>query len=127
MKEKEKKEEEEKEEEKIEKSDTRGVPPSPDTSPSTKLGDNTTPIKGRLGKNTTPTGRGPTKLNRNPQADLLRRRPSVDASFRTDSNGTPEMTEDSKYGLHNNGTVIYRKAKALGNSCNRFRFSMDQH
>ena len=31
-------------------SDTRNVPPSLDTSPSTKLGDNTTPIKGRLGK-----------------------------------------------------------------------------
>ena len=37
-------------------SDTRNVPPSPDTSPSTKLGDNMTPIKGRLGKNTTPIG-----------------------------------------------------------------------
>ena len=38
-------------------SDTRNVPPSPDASPSTKLGDNTTPMKGRLGKNTTLTGR----------------------------------------------------------------------
>ena len=38
-------------------SDTRNVPPSPDVSPCTKLGDNTTPMKGRLGKNTTPTGR----------------------------------------------------------------------
>ena len=28
-----------------------------------------TPIKGRLGKNTTPTSRGPTKLNQNLQAD----------------------------------------------------------
>ena len=42
-------------------SDTRNVPPSPDATPSTKLGDNTTPIKGRLGKNTTPTGRRSTK------------------------------------------------------------------
>ena len=41
------------------------VPPSPDTSPSTKLGNNMTPIKGRLGKKTTPTSRGPTKLNQN--------------------------------------------------------------
>ena len=38
-------------------SDTRNVPPSPDASPSTKLRNNTTPMKGRLGKNTTPTGR----------------------------------------------------------------------
>ena len=119
-------------------SDTTNVPPSPDTSPSTKLGDNTTPIKGRLGdntspikgrlgKNTTPTARGPTKLNQDPQADPLRRRPSFDASFRTDSNCTPEKTEDSKYGLHNNEAVIYKKAKALENSRNRFRFSMNQH
>ena len=36
-------------------SDTINVPPSPDASPFTKLGDNTTPMKGRLGKNTTPT------------------------------------------------------------------------
>ena len=42
-------------------SDTRNVPPSPDASPSTKLGDNTTPIKGRLGKNTTPTCRRSTR------------------------------------------------------------------
>ena len=108
-------------------SDTRNVPPSPDTSPSTKLGDNTTPIKGRLGKNTTPTGRGPTNLNQNPQADPLRRRPSFDASFRTDSSCTPERTEDSKYGLHNNIAVIYKKAKALRNSRNRFRFSMNHN
>ena len=108
-------------------SSTRNVPPSPYAFPSTKLGNNTTLIKGRLGKNTTPTGRGPTKLNRNPQADPLRRRPSFDTSFRADSSCTPERTEDSKYGLHNNGAVIYKKAKALGNSCNRFRFSMKQH
>ena len=50
-------------------SGTRNVPPSPDAFPSTKLGNNITPIKGRLGKNTTPTSRGPTKLNQNPRAD----------------------------------------------------------
>ena len=38
-------------------SDTRNVPPSLDASPSTKLRDNTTPMKGGLGKNTTPTGK----------------------------------------------------------------------
>ena len=47
-------------------SGTRNVPPSPDAFPSTKLGNNITPIKGRLEKNTTPTSRGPTKLNQNP-------------------------------------------------------------
>ena len=45
---------------------TRSVLPSPDTFPSTKLGNNITPIKGILGKNTTPTSRDPTELNQNP-------------------------------------------------------------
>ena len=36
---------------------TKNVPPSPDAFPSTKLGNNITPKEGRLGKNTTPTGR----------------------------------------------------------------------
>ena len=54
-------------------SGTRNVPPSPDAFPSTKLGNNITPIKWRLGKNTTPTSRGLTKLNQNPQADPRRR------------------------------------------------------
>ena len=36
---------------------TKNVPPSPDVFPSTKLGNNTTPMKRRLGKNTTPTSR----------------------------------------------------------------------
>ena len=39
------------------KSGTKRVSPSPNAFPSTKLGNNTTPIEGRLGKNTTPTGR----------------------------------------------------------------------
>ena len=47
-------------------SSTRNVPPSPYAFPSMKLGNNITPIKGRLGKNTTPTRRGPTELNQNP-------------------------------------------------------------
>ena len=46
-------------------SGTRSVPPPPDAFPSAKLGNNMTPIKGRLGKNTTPTSRSPTKLNQN--------------------------------------------------------------
>ena len=44
-------------------SGTRSVPPSSDTFPSTKLGNNITLIKRRLGKNTTPTSRDPTELN----------------------------------------------------------------
>ena len=63
-------------------SGTRNVPPSPDAFPSTKIGNNITPINGRLGKNTTPTSRDLTKLNQNPQADPRRRRSSLDASFR---------------------------------------------
>ena len=45
------------------KGDTKSVPPPPDVLPSTKLGNNMTPIKGRLGKNTTPTSRDPVKLS----------------------------------------------------------------
>ena len=45
------------------KSNTKNAPLSPDAFPSTKLGNNITPIKGRLGKNTTPTGRGPSEPN----------------------------------------------------------------
>ena len=43
----------------------RGAPPSPDAFPRAKLGNNMTHIKGRLGKNTTPTSRSPTKPNQN--------------------------------------------------------------
>ena len=106
---------------------TRSVPPSPDAFPSTKLGNNITPIKGRLGKNTTTGSRGPTKLNQNPQADPRRRRSSLDASFRTDLSYTPGRAGSPKYGFHSNDTAIYKKAKALGNSRNRFQFSMNQH
>ena len=63
---------------------TRGTPPSPDAFLSAKLGNNMTPIKGRLGKNTTPTSRSPTKLNQNLQVDPRRRRSSFDASSPTD-------------------------------------------
>ena len=54
------------------KGGTKNVPPSPKAFPSTKLGKNITPIKGRLGKNTTPTGGGSLELNQNPKADPLR-------------------------------------------------------
>ena len=108
-------------------SGTRNVLPSPDAFPSTKLGNNMTPIKGRLGKNTAPTGRGPTKLNQNLQADPRQRRSSFDSSFRADLSYAPEGAEYPKYKLHSNEATIYKKAKALGNSRNRFQFSMNQH
>ena len=108
-------------------SGTRNVPPSPDTFPSTKLGNNMTPIKGGLGKNTTPTSRGSTKLNQNLQADPQRRRSSYDTSFHIDLSYAPEGAEYPKYKLHSNGAAIYKKAKALVNSRNRFQFSMNQH
>ena len=108
-------------------SGTRNVPPSPDTFPSTKLGNNMTPIKGRLGKNTTLTSRGPTKLNQNLQVDPRRRRLSFDASSHADLSYAPEGAEYPKYKLHSNEAAIYRKAKALGNSRNRFKFSINQH
>ena len=105
----------------------RNVPPSPDTFPSTKLENNMTPIKGRLRKNTTPTSRGPTKLNQNLQADPRRRRSSVDASSRAGLSYVPEGAEYPKYKLHSNEVAIYKKAKALGNSPNRSKFSINQN
>ena len=55
------------------KSSARDASPSPGAFPSRKLGNNMTPIKGRLGKKTTPTGRDPEKLiqklQRNPNKD----------------------------------------------------------
>ena len=108
-------------------SGTRNVLPSPDSFPSMKLGNNITPIKGRLGKNTTPTSRGLTKLNKNLQADPRRRRSSFDSSFRADLSYAPERAEYPKYKPHSNEAAIYKKAKALGNSRNRYQFSMNQH
>ena len=106
---------------------TRNAPPSPDAFPSTKLGNNITPIKGRLRKNITPTSRGSAELNQNPQVDPRRRRSSLDASFCADLSYTSGRAESPKYGLHNNEAAIYKKAKALGNSRNHFQFSMNQH
>ena len=97
-------------------SGTRSVPPSPDTFPSTKLGNNITPIKGRLRKNTTPTSRNPTELNQNLQANPPQRRSSLEASSRTDLIYTTGKAEYPKYGFHSNRTAIYKKAKAHGNS-----------
>ena len=100
MKEKEKEKKKRGRERRIEnrESDTRSVPPSPDTFPSTKLGNNITPIKGRLGKNITPTSMDPMELNQNPQANPLRRRSSLEASSRANLIYTPGKAEFPKYG-----------------------------
>ena len=52
----------------------RGALPSADAFPSMKLGNNITPIKGRLGKNTTPTCRRTAALTPNLQKDPQQRR-----------------------------------------------------
>ena len=108
-------------------SGTRNAPPSPDTFPSTKLGNNMTPIKGRLRKNTTPRGRSPIKLNQNLHMDPRRRRPSFDASSLTDLSRQPEEAEYLKYKLYSNEAAIYKKAKTLENLRKRFKFSVNQH
>ena len=66
------KREEKKKEKQIEQCKGSTAPP-PDAFPSQKLGNNMTPIMGRLGKNTTPTHGDPEKLiqrrQRNPSED----------------------------------------------------------
>ena len=65
--------EEEEDKKKNRESSAKDAPPPPDAFPSKKLGNNMTPIKGRLGKNTTPTHGDPEKLiqrrQRNPSED----------------------------------------------------------
>ena len=65
--------EEEKEKQKMEKAIHETHRPLHKIFPSTKIGNNMTPIKGRLGKNTTPTSNNPVKLNRNLQANSQQR------------------------------------------------------
>ena len=109
-------------------SGTRSASPSPDAFPSAKLGNNITSIKGKqLGKNTTPTSKGPTKLNQSLQANPPQRRSSLEASSRADLIYTPGKAESPKYGLHGNRTAIYKKAKAHGNLRSGLQFSMNQH
>ena len=114
MKEKEKEKKKRGRERRIEnrESGIRSVTPSPDVFPSVKLGNNMTPIKGRLGKNTTPNSRGPTKLNQNLQADPRRRRSSFDVSFRANFSYTPEGAKYPKYKLHSDEASIYKKDKS---------------
>ena len=105
-------------------SGARGALPSTDAFPSTKLGNNITPMKGRLGKNTTPTNRSPTELNQNLQNNPQQRRPDFDASSHTNFSYAPEV---SKYKFYSRGATIYKKAETIGNPCKRLKFSINQH
>ena len=85
-------EEEEKEKEKKKENgegDTRKASPPSDAFPSAKLGNNITPIKEKLGKNTTPTRRGPIKPNRNLQMNPPQRRSSFEIPSRANLIYTP--------------------------------------
>ena len=66
-------------------SGARGALPSVDAFPSMKLGNNITPIKGRLGKNTTPTRRRTAALTPNLQKDPQQRRQGFRDSSYPDS------------------------------------------
>ena len=105
-------------------SGARGALPSPDAFPSAKLGNNMTPMKGRLGKNTTPTSRSPTELNQNIQNNPQQRRPDFDASSCTNFSYAPE---GSKYKFYSKVATIYKKAETLENPCKRLKFSINQH
>ena len=109
------------------KGGTKSVPPPSDVFLSAKLGNNMTPIKRRLGKNTTPTNRSPTKPKQSLQVDLRRRRSSLEASSRASLIYTPLEGKSPKYKLPSNRTAIYKKAKTLGNSRSRYKFSINQH
>ena len=102
----------------------RGVLPSADAFPSTKLGNNITPMKGRLGKNTTPTSGSPTELNQNLQNNPQQRRPDFDASSCTNFSYASEV---SKYKFYSKGATIYKKAETPENPCKRLKFSINQH
>ena len=102
----------------------RGALPSLDAFPSAKLGNNMTPIKGRLGKNTTPTRRSPVELNQNLQKNFQRRRPDFNASSRINLSYAPK---GSKYKFYIKEATIYKKAKTLGNLHKRLKFSINQH
>ena len=105
-------------------SGTRGALPFADAFPSTKLGNNITPMKGRLGKNTTPTSRSPTELNQNLQNEPHQRRSDFDASSCTNFNYAPKVL---KYKFYSKGATIYKKAETPRNSSSRSKFSINQH
>ena len=64
------------------KGGTKSVPPPPNVFPSMKLGNNMTPIKGRLGKNITPTSRDQVKLSQKLQMNRQQRQSSFEIPSR---------------------------------------------
>ena len=80
-----------------------------------------TPIKGRLGKNTTPTCRRTAALTPNLQKDSQQRRPDFDDSSYPDSGYASEKTKYTKHKPHSNETAIYKKIKALGKLVRTFQ------
>ena len=78
MKKKEKEKRKKEEIQKMEKAIHERHRPFQKIFPSTKLGNNITPKKGRLGKNTTPTSHNPGKLNQNHQTSSKQRQSSFE-------------------------------------------------
>ena len=117
--------EEEEDKDKNRESSANDAPPSPHAFPSKKLGNNMTPIKGRLEKNTTPTDRVPKKLiqrlQRNPSKDS---RTSIPCELHSP---TMKSRIFKSAGYRGNIIAIYKEAKVFENASNRSKFSMNQH
>ena len=116
------------------KSSSLSTPPSPDASLArlrhrTKLGNNITPTREELRKNTTPTSRGPSELNASsgspgtPPTTTTKPGRFIKRGFQL----RLKKEEGSKHELHRRGDAIYKEARALGKSCNRFQFSISLH
>ena len=80
-----------------------------------------TPIKGRLRKNTTPTGRRTAALTPNLQKDPQQRRPSFDDSSYPDSGYVSKKAKYTKHKPHSNEATIYKKIKAHGKLARTFQ------
>ena len=127
MKKKEKEKRKKKETQKMEKTIHERHRPLQKIFPSTKLGNNITPTKARLGKNTTPTSNNPVKLNQNLHMSPRQRQLSFEIPSHANLIHPPCKAESPKYGLQSNRATIYKEAQALGNSRNRSKFSINQH
>ena len=108
-------------------SSARDAPPSPDAFPSVKLGNNMTPIKGRLGKNTTPTNRDLEKLSQKLQMNPSRDNRALNFHPVQIRFTHHERQSLQSVGYRSNRTAIYKKARALGNSRHRSKFSINPH
>ena len=94
---------------------------SPDAFLSRNLGNNMTPIEGRLGKNTTPTCRRTAALTPNLQKDPQQRRPDFDDSSYPDFGYASEKKKYTNHKPHSNEAAIYKKIKALGKLARTFQ------